>query len=102
MIFKTIQLNFGLNNALLRRIGVLRMKKIKIVLGVIFILYKLEILLLGKRLIKKFNKSKNKIQDKLDSINSFYYVTEYSLDLCLKYMQNDNVYDVFSYTWEKR
>ncbi len=55
-----------------------------------------------KRFVKKFNKLKNKLQDNLDNINSFYYVTEYPLDLCLQYMQNDNVYDVFSYTWEKR
>lgn len=55
-----------------------------------------------KRFVKKFNEMKNKIEDKLDDTNSFYYVTEYPLDLCLQYMQNDNVYDIFSYTWEKR
>lgn len=30
------------------------------------------------------------------------YITNYSLDLCLEYMQHDNVYDKFEYAWEKK
>ena len=32
----------------------------------------------------------------------YYYVTDYSLDLCLEYMKHDNVYDRFSYKWEEK
>lgn len=32
----------------------------------------------------------------------YYYVADYSLDLCLEYMKHDNVYDRFSYKWEEK
>ena len=32
----------------------------------------------------------------------YYYITNYSLELCLEYMKHDNIYDIFSYKWEKR
>ena len=32
----------------------------------------------------------------------FYYITNYSLDLCLEYMKHDNIYDRFEYVWEKK
>ena len=31
----------------------------------------------------------------------YYYLSNYSLDLCLEYMKHDNIYDKFSYKWEK-
>lgn len=34
--------------------------------------------------------------------NDFYYITDYSLALCLEYMKHDNIYDVFSYIWEEK
>ena len=32
----------------------------------------------------------------------YYYITNYSLELCLEYMKHDNIYDIFSYKWEER
>lgn len=32
---------------------------------------------------------------------NFYYITPYSLDLCLEYMKHENISDIFSYNWEK-
>lgn len=32
----------------------------------------------------------------------FYYITHYSLDLCLEYMKHENISDIFSYNWEKK
>lgn len=34
--------------------------------------------------------------------NQYYYISKYSLDLCLEYMKHDNVYDRFSYKWEEK
>lgn len=34
--------------------------------------------------------------------NQFYYITQYPLNLCLEYMNHDNIYDRFAYTWEKK
>lgn len=32
----------------------------------------------------------------------FYYTTNCSLELCLEYMKNDNIYDRFKYEWEEK
>ncbi|MCM1496282.1 MAG: hypothetical protein NC089_10865 [Bacteroides sp.] len=32
----------------------------------------------------------------------FYYVTDYSIPLCLDYMKHENAYDRFIYQWEER
>lgn len=32
----------------------------------------------------------------------FHYMTDYSKELCLEYMQHDNVNDYFSYSWEEK
>lgn len=32
----------------------------------------------------------------------FHYITDYSKELCLEYMQHDNVNDYFSYSWEAK
>lgn len=34
--------------------------------------------------------------------SKFYYITNYSLDLCLEYMKHDNINDKFKYVWEKK
>ena len=35
-------------------------------------------------------------------MESRFYITNYSLDLCLEYMKHDNIYDKFKYVWEKK
>lgn len=30
------------------------------------------------------------------------YTTEYPLNLCMEYMQHDNIFDWFIYTWEEK
>ena len=35
-------------------------------------------------------------------MESRFYKTNYSLDLCLEYMKHDNIYDKFEYVWEKK
>lgn len=34
--------------------------------------------------------------------NQFYYVTQHSLNLCLEFMNHDNIYDWFLYDWEEK
>lgn len=34
--------------------------------------------------------------------SKFYYITNYSSDLCLEYMKHDNINDKFKYVWEKK
>lgn len=33
---------------------------------------------------------------------SYYYTTNYPLDLCLEYMKHNNIYDKFTYVWEEK
>lgn len=32
----------------------------------------------------------------------FYFVTEYTIEKCLEFMEHENIYDVFLYEWKKK
>lgn len=52
-------------------------------------------------LIRKLKEIICTLQDELDEVNSFYYVSDYPISLCLEYMKHSNIYDRFSYKWEE-
>lgn len=54
-----------------------------------------------KKVINKLKETAFTAQDKLERINSFYYVSDYPISLCLEYMKHCNIYDRFSYKWEE-